>query len=267
MATFGDRQIFYINSTNRISGTNSNFTYSLDIDQNSEYDRAVVMQCSIPKSYYLIESGYNTFTLREGVLSATVTITPGNYNRKSFQTVLTTSLNSASPTIWTYAIAYPNTLSAADTGKFIFTVTGNGGVQPAFIFTRNVYEAMGFRSNSTNTFVANSLTSTNVIKLQAEDTLYIHSDLVSNKGDNVLQEVFANGDPSYAAINFQNVCPDAYAKKITLSGSNSYCFYLTDESGTAIDLNGQNMQIVLLLYKENDVYRMIKGFIKYEISK
>lgn len=266
MATFTDRQIFYINSSNRLSGTDSNFMYQLEINPDADYDRATVLQCSIPKSYYLIENGFNTFTLQEGISSVTVTIPIGNYNRRSIQTVLQSMLNTSSPNNWTYTVNYPNTQSQSDTGKFTFTVSGNGPTQPAFIFTDKVYEPLGFNANSTNQFVGNSLTSTNVIKLQAEDTIYIRSDLVTNGFDNTLQEVFSTSDPSYASINFISPSPEGYAKRITSNRSTVFNFYITDENKRPIDLNGQNLQIVLMMYKEQDIYRMIKGFIKYFLS-
>ena len=54
-------RIYYINSRNRISGTNSNFTYKIDIN-NIEPDRIAVLQANIPKSYYLIQDNANSFT-------------------------------------------------------------------------------------------------------------------------------------------------------------------------------------------------------------
>lgn len=267
MATITKRKFFYINSRNRISGTDSNFSYNLEMNKNEEYDHAVVLQCSIPKSYYLIETGYNTFILKEGIVETTVTVPVGNYNRDSFKTLVQTLLNTASPNLWTYTVTYPNTRNASDTGKFTFTVSGNGGSQPQLIFTDACFEVLGFDENSTNTFVADSLTSSNVIKLQSEDTLYIHSDLISNGEDNILQEIYANGDPSYSSINYQCTAIEAYGKVISTKGSNIYNFYLTNEDDQAIDLNGLNLNITLLLYKQNDIYDLMKLYLKYLIEK
>ena len=77
----------------------------------------------------------------------------------------------------------------------------------------------------------------------------------------------ANGDPSYASINFMTPSVEGYSKEIATKGSSLYNFYLTDEDNVPIDLNGQNMQIILMLYKEQNVYGMIRDFIKYEVSK
>ena len=65
------------NSKDRISGSNSNFTSeAIDIGIN-KYDSVCVVQASIPKSFYNMPTGYNTFTLTEGSRgSTTITVTP-----------------------------------------------------------------------------------------------------------------------------------------------------------------------------------------------
>lgn len=264
MSFLTTKRIFYINSRKRLSGTDSNFNYRIEFPKDLQFDQCCVLQCSIPKSYYVIQQGYNTFTLWEGLESAVITVPPGQYNRKSLQTKLKALLNAASIYSWTYNITYPNTQTEADTGKYTFTVTGNGVNQPEFHFTNCMFEELGFNAGDEVEFAGNSLTSTNVIKLQAEDTLYIHSDLVGQGNNNVLQEVFVNSDPSYASINFMTPSVAGYSKELALNGaSNVFNFYLTDEDDNLIELNGQNMQIVLLLYKENDFFKMAKAFMKY----
>ena len=57
-----EKRIFYINSRDRLAGTDANFSYSLAIQNNEIFDHAVVLQMEIPKSYYLVQTDYNTFT-------------------------------------------------------------------------------------------------------------------------------------------------------------------------------------------------------------
>ena len=47
----------------------------------------------------------------------------------------------------------------------------------------------------------------------------------------------------------------------------SYHLSLTDENNELIPLNGFNVNITLLFYKQNDVYDKIKDFIKLLILK
>src|SRR5690606_2992054 len=103
------------------------------------------------------------------------------------------------------------------------------------------YEQFGFEPNTTYNFVANTLTSINVVKFQPKDTLYIHSDLCSNGTDNILQEIIGVESPSYGNLVFETPSLEGYAKDITMNSTNIYHFYLTDEDDNPIDLNGQNM--------------------------
>ena len=117
------------------------------------------------KSYYLVQSGQNTFTLVEGTSNAIITIPVGNYSRSSFQIQLQSLLNSSSPHSWTYAISIPNTLITGDTGLYTYTVTGNSS-QPQFIIGSYLYEQLGFNANTTYMFSSGTLTSVNVVKFQ-----------------------------------------------------------------------------------------------------
>jgi hypothetical protein len=260
MSLISDKQIFYIDSNDRTSGTNGNFTYELNIL--GKFDYAVILQASIPKSYYLIQNGRNTFTIDENGSQATVTIPIGNYGRSSFRAQLQTSLNSASPNSYSYTVSIPNSSITADTGKYTFNVSNNGGVQPQFIIGHYMYEQLGLNANTTYSFVADELVSVNVVKFQLEDTVYINSDLIANKEDNVLQEVFALDSQDYGNILW--VCPDleAFSKPITNPNNSIYTFWVTDEDGVSLDLNGQNVVFTLMLYKKESVYSLLRNVIK-----
>ena len=239
------KQIFYVNSRNRIDGSDSNFSYQLNL-QDQDYDKAVVLQMSIPKSYYLVQSGKNTFILDEITQQTTIALPPGTYTRTNLRSTLETLLTNSSQRGWTYSVSVPSSTDA-ETGKFTFTVSNNSSEQPSFIFTDNLFEIMGFDGNMTYTFNSDALVSVNVINLQKESTLFLHSDICANKGDNILQCV---DDPDYGHISY--VCPDveAYSKNITSKGNNIYNFYLADENDNMIDLNGQNIVFTLMLYKQ-----------------
>lgn len=257
-------RIYYINSRNRLSGTNSNFTYKIDI-KDVEPDRIAVLQANIPKSYYLIQDDANSFTLDENGSSVEVTITAGNYSRSTLKTALQSQLNSLSPNGWTYAITFPTASTTVDDGKYTFTVSGNSSIQPSFIFSssNNMFEIMGFDSGSTNSFVADSLKSSNVINLQKENSVFIHSDLCTNGTDNILQDVYANDISDFGNVIFQNTEVDGYSKKLTTSNNNIAHFYLTNEDGNAIDLNGQNWNMTVLVYKRDTrLFDFIKSYAK-----
>lgn len=263
MALISKKKIFYVNSRNRIDGTDSDFSYVFDLTNDDDFDHIAVLQVLLPKSYYLIQAGQNTFTLQEGVSSVTISITPGNYTRRNFAYALEQLLSSSSPNGFVYVILYSTTV---DDGKYIFSVTNNGTTQPAFIFTDYVYEAMGFNANTTNTFSTNQLKSTNVIKLQPEDSIYIHSDLANNGHDDILQELFVStGESFYSNIHWENLDIESYSKQLVSNKKKVGRFMLTNEDGQPIDLNGQNWQMTVMFYKHNNIYNTIKGFLKLQL--
>lgn len=126
---------------------------------------------------------------------------------------------------------------------------------------------MGFIQGSTNTFIANSLNSTNVIKLKPEDQIYFHSNICSNKNDDVLQEIYAAGVASYGNILFQQFDVESNSKDFVTNSNNTFHFYITDENNTILNMNGQNITFTIMLFKRNNVWNLLNGFIKYLLLK
>ena len=258
----GNKFIYYVNSYNRINGTDSSFSYQFQNLNSDEFDRVVLLSASIPKSFYLIQNLANTFTLKENSTSVTITVPQGNYNRNSLMTVVKNLLNANSPNLWVYSISYPNINTTGDNGFYYFTVTGNSS-QPSFIFTTSLYEQLGFNANTTYQFSSNSLVSVNVCNLSVETTLFIHSDMSQNyNGDNTLQEIYSNGEPSYSYINFINVCPHEYSKPLNNDKTNVFYFTLTDEYGNIVNTNGININFTVMVYKTNPFDEMVKQYIQ-----
>jgi hypothetical protein len=265
MSLIESSRIFYVNGAYRETGTSANFTYSFNIPDNEKYDRCVVLQASIPLSYYLIQNGYNTFTLNEGVQSVTITIPQGNYSISSFMSVLASLLNTASPNGFIYAMSTPNQYTSASTGRYTFTVSNNSGIQPAFIFTSYMTEVFGFNLNSTNNFISNTLV-TNVLNFIPENGLYLHSDMVIGDSD-ILQEIYSNNTVPFSIITYSCANIESYSKPLATTDTNSFRFTLTNELDQIMELNNQNMLLTVMLYKKNNVDSIFKRFIEYSLSK
>lgn len=264
MSYITNKRIFYIDSHQRLSGDHNNFSYLFNLPNNNDFTHCCLLSCVIPKSYYLIQNGYNTFILRENNVNTTITIPAGNYSATSFRTVLQSLLNTNTTQAWTYTITYPNISNSSNTGKYTYNCVGGN---PSFILSDNgLYEQLGFDINSTNTFINNTLTSKNVIKLQVEDTLYLHSDIASNGKDDVLNEIFVAGNADYSSIKYQ--CPDvdAYSKELQTNTSNVYNFWITNEDSQMVDLNGLNVVLTIMLYKKENINDIIRNYIKYKIQ-
>ncbi len=262
--SFGSNsQIFIINSRDRISGTDSDFVYKLDLLPDNNYDTICCLQAIIPKSYYLVDTNRNTFTLDEDGDQVEISVDIGNYSQKSFANRITTLLNENSPNNWVYSITYPTSNSLPRTGLYTFDVSGNSS-QPSLIFDDFLYEPFGFNPNSTNTFVANILVSGNVINLQSEDALFICSDCVDNQSDGILQEILASNNPDFSEISFKNHAVEAYSKKF--NGKSSIRIYLTNENKVPMILNGLNMVMAIVCYQRENVFDQIKSFIKVALE-
>jgi len=262
MTQFTNKQLFYINSFFRQSGTSSDFIFEVDLNPLIEYDKITILDASIPKSNYAIESGKNTFTVTEHTGTKTITVPAGNYSRRGFKNVLEPLLNSNSGG-YIYNISYPNIISTVDTGKFTFNVIG-GISQPIFDFTTYLYDHLGFYPNTSHTFTDGSLEAPNVMNFRSRDTFFILSDIVQNRNNNILAHVISNQSADFEHVHFKNQAPYEYSKDFSRTKSNTYSFQITDEAYNIIDLNGIDCFFTLLVYKENNIDNLIKGYIKYK---
>tara|TARA_R110000772_G_scaffold4999_2_gene17734 strand:+ start:477 stop:1310 length:834 start_codon:yes stop_codon:yes gene_type:complete len=261
------QQIVHINSAFRTSGTDSDFEIKIPLKKNNKFTHVAVLSCSIPKSYYLIPLGENTFIIEENGVQTTVTIPPGNYSITSFIYVLNNLFTGG---LSHYSVSFPDSKTEAQTGKMKFSHVNAQGHTSCFIFQNDhLSEVMGFRRGSTNEFVhvgnTSTLISTNVCNFQKESTLFLHSDLASNGGeDDILLELFASGNPDLSNINFENRGNLEEHSKVLKNGlSNSFRFHLSDEYREGIELNGINMLITLCFYEKESINRLMTGFIKF----
>ncbi len=267
MSVYTNKYFAYVNSYERLSGSNENFTFNVAVPQDRKFNRVVVLDAIIPKSYYLVTTEHRTFVLREpGKADVQVVIPVGCYVLSAWVSTIQGLLNSSSLSSWTYSIVSPLTssLSSANAGKLVYNVSGNSG-QPSLIMDSELFEAFGFDESSTNTFISNTLTSANVVKLQSEDRILLTSNICVGTGETdigILQAINSQGSPDYSTIVYQNPQVDANSKVFSSSGGTSYSFALTDDDGHPLVLNGQNINFTLMLYYESPIYEKIQGFLK-----
>jgi len=260
MSYISASQILCINSNNRDSGSSSNFTASFDI--RGDYDYCVCKSASIPKTYYLVQNTYNTFQLSEDGIVVTITIPMGNYTKTDFSEAVKLALNTASPHGYIYSLVYEQL-----TGKFKYSVSGNALIQPIFIIQENLYDQLGFNYNTSNQFVANKITSTNVIVMQLEQTIQIRTNMVGNSlGENIIQTIYSSGQ-DYTNLNYQVNDIQANSRKFIGSSNNKFTFYLTNENGEEIDLQGVNFYFEILLWKKENVNDVIKRFLTLMVAQ
>lgn len=267
-------RIEYINSANRTSGTNTDFYYHFSSwSQQEEYDSVCVLYSNIPISYYLINEGQNTFTLWEGLTSINVTIPPGNYSTTSFAYTLTQLLNGATQNALTYTITFPNSYKMSDTGKYTYSVNTKT-IVVAFQFTDFLASVMGFDFNKNYVFISNgvdasTLTSSNVVNLIPENTLYLYSDIIETKDnntENILQEFYSSNSQPYSNIVYQCTAPELYTKQMNKKKSNYFHFTLLNEYYQNLNLNGQPWFMTLCFYKRDNISSIVKNYIKLKVK-
>lgn len=252
MSRIGDSFTYHIDSDLRLSGTNTDFDY--EIPEPTEYDYVALVQANIPKSYYLIQSGYNYMTLTEEGKTVTITVSPGSYNVKNFRTTMLSLLSSQSPNARTYTMQI-----STITGKYTF---GTTAASASFTFPNHtgINKQMGFDKDTTNSFVAGIVTSVNIVQFQLSSAIYIKSDIMISKqvqsvSDGVLQEIFdGTATSDYDYIKFQNYNTELTAKRIKAL-SRVYHFTITDTDNRILPLdNGKSVVMSLVFYRSNDDY-------------
>lgn len=256
MSLFIKKYYKIVDSSDRISGTSNNFVININMPAGNEYNRIILNSAVIPKSFYLIRETYNTFTLKEGVNLWTITIPIGNYTLSEFLIQIQALLDDHTFIQFTYVMSFSKRL-----GKFTWIVSGNAGVQPSFIFTTNVFESFGFDKNTTNVFVADSLTSSNIINLNPNEMVYICSDLVNNAENQILEAIPMCNIPDYSYQYYQNTTTHTI-KELTNNRNQTFSFQIKDSFHRLLDLNGKNIVFTLCIHKEEEKSKSIQENIK-----
>lgn len=244
------KDIVYVNSAYRVSGTSNNFTIDLSsqISYPNNYDRVALLAFSCPKSYYLINDTNDNFVISEPspANSKTIVLTHGNYSLTSIVAHLN-SIIAAAGLNYTYTITKDTSL-----GKITITVSSNSGNQPSFIFSdSSPYGILGF-NKTTYTTVANVLTSPNVVNLQLTNTIQ----LMSNIADKSLLSTIIPDTSDFSIILYNEQNASFASKKCLLKNVSSASFWLLDgNNGKPLDLNGLNYNFKFVIYKQNDYYR------------
>ncbi len=254
--------VINFNSKDRIQGTNSSFL-SAPVDLgNNAFDSVCLVQASIPKSFYNVPSGYNTFTLQENAASVTITVTPGSYTRINFQSTLATLLTAASPNALTYSVSYPAS-TAPDTFHYTFSVNSAVIVCKFVVTSKSPFRQMGFESATTYTFTAGggsaTLESVNAINLSYILRAFITTNLVMDATDGILEELLNFGSfPANSVMSYQQFNFDMNTRKYNTSTTNSWQFNLVDSFDQLIDMNGIPWAFSVVFYQRNSTHELQK---------
>ncbi len=246
---------YYFSSELRQSGTNGSFTsHPLDLGINN-YDSVCVQSAQIPRTFYNVPTGKNTFTVIQNGVSTVCTLSIGSYNKYNLRTQLQTKLQAISDGR-IYTVTYPSS-SEPDTFKYTFNFTGGVG-NVNFLFSNNrLIKQLGF-DNGTYAFSTGSLMSVNCINLSFINKCFIKSNII-DENDSLAEIINYGSTPMLSLCFYQQTVSDLNTRIFSQSNKNSWLFTLEDSFGEIIDLNGIPWSFVLIWYKRNDVHQFHKN--------
>jgi len=246
---------YVVDSSQRISGTDTDFLFSIDIPQTSNFDHIVLNQFSCPRSFYDIEAPYNTFILKENSTNITCTITEGIYNVYSLILQMQTVLNANTTLGLTYSVTYPNAATSPNTNKFTFSVTTGLSCTISLTFPYMFYQ-FGFVENVSNSFTSisggYSLTSVNSIQVTGMNRLFLCTDMCGLSDGNLLHEILCVGQfPSCSFIFYENLNPHLTNKVFTNKENTAFRFQLFDKNNRVVNLRGLPLIFSFTLFKKS----------------
>jgi hypothetical protein len=251
-------RIIDFSSDDRTSGISSNFTVKLP-QLNKNYNRVSVLAANIPKTYYNIQSPYNTFILEEASVQVTVTVLNGNYSfygLNGFDVALQALLRSASLNSILYVVTADPLL-----GKYRITSNNNLISKIIFPLSSNLYKNFGCLYNSANSFNSvSAFLSTNVC-IFTINVILINSSIVKGVSSqstaaNILTKININAGPSFSSIGYVNYSPEIASRECDVSDSLS--IVITDIDGTELNLNGIPCDFSLLFFRFDDTNEIIR---------
>lgn len=240
-----------------------------------------ILEVQIPFSWYVFNSGNNTFLLTEIGGTATVTLPIGNFTSSQLTTLLAAALTSVSPGGFNYTVTYDSTTqkftffnNASSTSIFGFTFglpTNSGNVNPRLYigFPGGITTTLNFLSSGTNK--GNYMVAPNAALVTGPNYLYINSNRVGQLTNLYLPKgAFnlggGNSGPQMAkipipvlpggVIYWQDPDPQKWFDLENLQQMDQIDFYLTlgnTTTQTPLQLNGLSfsLKLAVLLNKQN----------------
>lgn len=252
---YSNPTIINIKSSERQSGTISNFqSKSIKLPDN-KYDTVCLISSNIPRTFYNVPTN-SSFILKEDTNEYTITLEAGNYTITNLKVVIKTKLNEAGSN--DYDVSYRQAIEVQDF-KFTFSISNTPAVQPQLIFNTALHKVLGFNANTTNTFVNGILKSTNCVNLSRINTAYIKSDIVQNSESSILSEILSYGSYSMLSLAYQtteNIELNSRNFIQQKSGSRSYNFTLVDDDDQEIELNGVDYSFSIIIYTRSKTHEL-----------
>lgn len=232
------QKVFSIDSSQRISGSSSNFAIKLNMPQSNAFNKCAVVVCEIPKSFYSLDSSStNTF-----LCNATTITIPKDvfYTASTFASAVQTALVSGMGVAMTCSYSSTTGKMTITHPSTTFTITATGVLA----------KYLGLVSSTTTSSTGTSLVCTNISNMQRFDVLYIRASSVQNNNDNVLLTIYPGLSTDLSVIQYSNV--DSSIHNCTIEGNNTNImnFSLQDKDNNDVNLNGVDWRLLLWMGNE-----------------
>lgn len=243
------KHIAYVNSSERLNGTHTNFHYKISLPPGEKYTHCALLDFVCPGSFYSVTTKNNSVTIEENSVQRIVSVPVGNYDIKSFRATLQNALNTNAHAGYSYVISYNSSSSAVNNGLYTYTCATSGNPQPKFIVTEGLYEQMGFDKDSVYSFSGDTLVSVNVVNFRPKTRIQLHcSDMVAEYDNNILQQIIdLDGDFRYIQFVNNNIIDTA--KLFTRTQTAVYNFQVRDRDGEVLDTNGIPVTFTVMFFE------------------
>jgi len=274
-----DKQLLFVSSGERSSGTISNFQITLPSHlltcQPHQQLRVILDDIVLPYTWYNVQEGNRHFQVVEnGGTPFTVSLTLGSYHAQQMRAHLEERLTYYSTQhgqSYTYTVSFDEV-----SAKFTFKIASPTGVNK-FSFTASnesitAYKLLGFGKGSENTFSGETLSSSGSVSMMLTDALLFHCDLLNNNVDKStgLKTTFHTSDvfgkmpidtSPFNNLIFQNQNDD-YMITVPDKRITEMRFWLTTIEHTHITLNDDfsfSLEIEVLEDEEKTLISQNKG--------
>ncbi|KAG2454189.1 hypothetical protein HYH02_001224 [Chlamydomonas schloesseri] len=245
-------QLIHISSANRRSGTPADFWVTLPhaaikLDRTRGRIKVSVVSAVVNRSWYSVTAANSTWSVLDGSTTTNLTLPEGYYDVISLRTALAALLPG-------WGVTYLRV-----TNKFRFQPPPDGKTY-RFSLPGYAYELLGFQRGAQPTGTnASPLVSQRPVKLNRENSVCVHASLPKERGavvDNLATSGFVESHV-LVAIPIDNITfaaneSDMYTYTLTAQHLDDIRFWVTDDTGRALELQYDWCLTLRITYTEGD---------------
>lgn len=235
------QKLFFIDSEDRDSGSQTSFSYRVNMPQRNAFNIGSIQNAEFDKTYYPISSAESLYSYsgNDGVDDIDEVDEVLTTISERFLTLqeLVVLLDTAFDPIFSFVLD--------DDGKISIT---NEGVGVATLkFTPKLWSYLGFPpdTDTLNFGVSETVDGIFVGNLERYKVLFLRCDQIKNNDDNILCEFY----PSRFSGLVTYTPPDTTSNSVSVidSTTDRLTFSLTDSKGKEVNLNGGGIRFTLTL--------------------